>query len=425
MKKSAWKTLIFILIITTVAGMVAWPYDVWIFKGFRLHPGLDLKGGAHLVYQLNTQKIDEKDRDAAIEGVLEAMEQRVNLFGLTEPVIQQTKLGDQDAVIVELPGVQDVAVAKELIGQTAKLEFRQPRSDQNKATTKPNDPLSDQFEPSDLTGADLKRADVIFAQGNSQAIAGSPQVQIKFNQEGTKKFRRLTQKYLGQPIAIYLDGVPISIPTVQAEITDGQAVITGNFTVDTAKRLAIQLNAGALPVDVKLIEERTIGPTLGQEAVQKSLIAGLIGLILVAVFMIAYYRLIGLLAAIALTLYILFNIAIFEWLAITLTLAGIAGFILSIGFAVDANILVFERFREERFTNKPVNLAIEESFRRAMSSVGGSNISSLITAVILYFTTSGLVKNFAVTLAIGIIVSLFTTIVVTRTLMRLALKERV
>ena len=242
---------------------------------------------------------------------------------------------------------------------------------------------------------------------------------IQFNNDGAKIFSALTQKNLQKPIAIELDGEIISAPTVQTQIDNGQAVITGKFTIQEAKKLALELNAGALPVPIKLIEQQNIGATLGTESVKKSLVAGLIGLLLVAVFMIVYYRLPGALAVVALFIYTLVTLALFKLIPVTLTLAGIAGFILSVGMAVDANILIFERVKEELNIGKSMGLAIEEGFKRAWSSIRDSNISSLITAGILYYGTTGVVRGFAVTLALGIFISLFTAITVTRTFLRL------
>ncbi len=270
------------------------------------------------------------------------------------------------------------------------------------------------YEPTKLSGQQLKRADVVF-----DPTSGAPEVQLTFNGEGAKLFADLTKQYLGQVIGIYLDGQPISLPRVQSEITTGTAVITGNFTLQESKDLAKRLNAGALPVPVTLISQQNVGATLGQESIERSLVAGLIGLILVAFFMIVFYRLPGLLAVLALGVYSLLVVMIFKLWPITLTLAGIAGFILSIGMAVDANILVFERTKEELRAGRPLLSAIDEGFRRAWLSIRDSNVSSLITAFILTWFGSSLIKGFAVTLAIGIVVSMFTALTVTRTLLHL------
>ncbi len=421
MRKRSWWTFGFIILITIVAGLMVWPEDVWIFKGIQIHPGLDLKGGTQLVYELETDQVPEADRGSAIEGVREAITRRVDAFGVAEPVIQSTRVGETDAVIVELPGIDDVSAAKDLIGKTAKLEFWKPAPE---GATDARETFFGLFASTDLTGADLTRSSVVFDQGPSGTGVGSPVVQLEFNSDGKEKFKSLTQEHVGQSIAVFLDDELITAPTVQTAITDGVAIITGDFSVDEAKALSIQLNAGALPVPVTLVEERTIGATLGVDSVQTSLIAGIVGLLLVGIFMTAYYRLAGLLATLALVIYTLITLTIFELIPVTLTLAGIAGFILSIGMAVDANVLIFERMKEETRAGKPINLAIEEGFRRAWPSIIDSNVSSLITATILYYTTTGLVRGFAVTLAIGILVSMFSAITVSRTFLRLSLRER-
>lgn len=418
--KRPWPTLAAILILGFLAGMAVWPKDVWFMKNVDIHLGLDLQGGTQLVYSLDLATVPDNGRADSIEGVRAVIENRINALGVSEPVIQSSRVGETDAVIVELPGIKDVNEAKSLIGETAQLEFWKPAL---AGEVGPN-PLMPGFVPSDLTGADLSKASVGFQNaGTGQAaIANVPQVELQFNDSGRDKFKALTEQYLGQQIAIVLDDQPISAPTVQSVITDGSAIISGQFGLDEAKRLSIALNAGALPVPIQLIEERTIGATLGAQSIQKSLFAGAVGLLLIAIFMIAYYRLPGLLATIALLLYTLFSVAIFELIPITLTLAGLAGFILSIGMAVDANILIFERMREELKAGKPLNLAIDLGFKRAWSSIVDSNVSSLITAAILYYTATGLVRGFALTLAIGIAISMFTAITVTKTFLRLVLR---
>lgn len=409
-----------ILVLAGLALMAVWPHDVLFFKNVRIHPGLDLQGGTQLVYSLDLSTVDNKNRADSVEGVRKVIEQRINALGVSEPVIQSSHVGDVESMIVELPGVKDVEQAKSLIGETAQLEFWKPAEE---GETGPN-PLLPGFVPSDLTGADLKRASVSFQNaGTKQArLANNPQVDLTFSDSGRDKFKSLTEQFLGKQIAIVLDNQPISAPTVQSVISDGSAVITGQFTLEQAKQLSIQLNAGALPVPIKLIEERTIGATLGTSSVEESLFAGAVGLLLVGLFMILYYRLPGFLATVALVIYALLSLAAFELIPITLTLAGLAGFILSIGMAVDANILIFERMKEERAAGKPLNLAIDHGFKRAWSSIFDSNMSSLITAGILYYTATGLVRGFALTLAVGILVSMFTAITVTRTFLRLVLR---
>jgi len=401
-----------ILIITVLTGLIDWPSGPNLsigkyFKELKIHEGLDLQGGTHLVYELDTSKIESRDVDQATQSVINVINRRVNALGVAEPVIQSAKIGGKPTVIVELPGISDVNEAINLIGKTAQLKFKE------------QDQETGEFIDTNLTGANLRRAEVQFDKNT-----GEPQVSIQFDSEGSKKFAELTQKNLQKPLAIELDSEIISAPIVQTVIENGQAVITGKFSVEEAKKLAIELNAGALPVPITLVEQRNVGATLGSDSVKKSLVAGLVGLILVAIFMIVYYRVPGLLAVIALTIYTLIVLALFKLIPITLTLAGIAGFILSVGMAVDANILIFERTKEEQALGKTTSLALEEGFKRAWSSIRDSNFSSLITAGILYYGTSGLVRGFAVTLAVGIIVSMFTAIIVTRTFLRLLISTR-
>lgn len=273
------------------------------------------------------------------------------------------------------------------------------------------------YTNSDLNGSNLERASVQFDQ------IGTPSVALQFDDEGGKLFEKITTENVGKQIAIFLDGYPISAPVVNQPIAGGQAVISGSFTVEEARELARNLNAGALPVPIELISQQTIGPSLGQVSIERSFFAGVLGVIAVAVFMIAYYRLPGVLAVVALSLYLLISVSIFKVTGITFTLAGIAGFILSIGMAVDANVLIFERMREQLRTGKSAHLAIEDGFRDAWMSIRDSNVSSLITCVILAWFGTSLIQGFAITLALGILVSMFTAITVTRTFMRLFLRS--
>lgn len=406
MRRNIWIFLIVILGLTILAGFIDWPKGPNFFgKEIKIHEGLDLQGGTRLVYELDTSKIDSKNVNTANQSVINVIERRINALGVSEPVIQSAKIGDKESVVVELPGVSDVNEAINLIGKTAQLKFQE---------INPDDPTGYGFKDTDLTGAHLKSAQVQFDQNS-----GEPQVALQFDSEGSKMFAEITKRNLQKPVAITLDNEVISAPTVQTTIENGQAVITGKFSVDEAKKLAIELNAGALPVPINLVQQKNIGATLGSESVKKSLVAGLVGLILLAIFMIVYYKLPGLLAVVALTIYTLIVLALFKLIPVTLTLAGFAGFILSIGMAVDANVLIFERSKEELASGKSMGLAIEEGFRRAWSSIFDSNISSLITVIILYIFTTGLVRGFAVTLGIGILVSMFTAVTVTRTFLRL------
>lgn len=404
MRRNFWLIFIGILILTGIAGVIDWPNSFGIkwFENIKVHQGLDLKGGTHLTYQMDMAKIESGRQDQAATGTKNIIEARVNSLGVTEPVIQTTKVGGQYGLIVELPGISDIDQAKKMIGKTAQLEFFEVTNEEK-------------MIPTGLSGKDFKRADPSVDQ------TGNPIVNFEFNSEATKKFADLTTKIHqnNERLAIKLDEDIIFNGSVKTPITNGQGIMEGIGDTKEARILAQLLNAGALPVPINLISERNIGPTLGVESVKKSLIAGMLGLLLVALFMIFYYSFPGLLAVIALIIYSLIVLALFKLIPVTLTLAGIAGFILSIGMAVDANILIFERMKEELRKEKPISLAIEEGFRRAWSSIRDSNFSSLITCAILYFTTTGLVRGFALTLAIGIIISMFTAIQVSRNFLRL------
>jgi len=277
----------------------------------------------------------------------------------------------------------------------------------------------DNYESTGLTGKQLQQSSVAF-----DPQTGAPQVTLQFNDEGAKLFAEVTKNNIGKVVSIFLDNAPISQPVVQTEITSGQAVISGNFTLDEARTLARRLNAGALPVPIHLVNQQNVGPTLGQVSVERSLLAGLIGIVVVSLFMIVYYRLPGLMAVLALAVYTMIVLAIFKLWPVTLTLAGVAGFILSIGMAVDANILIFERMREELRAGKNLHEAIDEGFRRAWLSIRDSNVSSLITTFILAWLGTSIIKGFAITLGIGIVVSMFSAITVSRVLLRLVIRER-
>ncbi len=393
---------------------------------FPLKLGLDLKGGTQLVYQLDTDKIPLDKRDEIIESIRKVIERRVNPQGISEALVQKSKVGDKYRVIIELPGENDASSAARQIGRTAQLEFREipvDLSDQEKEATKTGIPIVYLAHPTGLTGADLEpnSASVVF--GSSKARS-SAEVSLRFNEQGTKKFGDITQRNVGKQLAIFLDQELLSAPVVQSPILDGRPVISGNFTTQSAKQLADLINGGALQAPVNLVEQRTIGATLGQESVNKSLIAGIIGLGVIALYMGIYYGFLGLVADGALIIYTLFVLVIFKTglfilPPVTLTLAGIAGFILSIGMAVDANILIFERMKEEARWGKSKTMAMEQGFKRAWSSIWASNVSSLITAVILYSMGQSVVRGFAVTLAIGVLVSMFTAVVVTRTFLKL------
>ncbi len=406
-KKPIW-ALVAVLIITILAGFIVWPSGLEISGRETMKLGLDLKGGVQLIYALDTSGTSV-DEETAKQGVIDVIEMRINTLGVSEPIIQGTEVGGKPGVIVELPGVSDTAKAKELIGQTAQLVFKQLDE-------------SGQFVATELTGAYLKKANATYDQSSSSSSgfqSASPVVELEFTADGATMFKEITANNLQKQVAIELDGQILSAPTVQTTIENGQAIITGIESIQEAKDLALLLNAGALPVPITLESENQIGATLGYESIQSSIIAGLLGIILICLFMGIYYKKAGLLAIVALGIYGIISLAIFKLLPVTLTLAGLAGFIFSMGAAVDANVLVFERLKEEINNGKAIGIAIEDSFKRSWSSIWPSNVASLITATILYYGTTGMIRGFAITLAIGILVSMFTAITVTRTLMRI------
>lgn len=394
---------------------------------FPLKLGLDLQGGTQLVLETQMDKINSLDKDSALESAREVIERRVNLFGVSEAVVQASKIGEQRRILVDLPGIKDASEAANLVGKTAQLDFREEPATVSAEATQSGIPYVYYFQETGLKGTDLKKAQVTFGGNNKSS---GPQVAIDFNDEGAKKFQEITRRNVGKPLAIFLDNEPVSLnpPIVQQEIIGGNAVISGNYSVEEAKKLAVQLNAGALPVPIKIIEQRSIGATLGAESVYKSLVAGAIGLFIVMVYMAVYYGLWGIIADGALLIYSLLVIAIFKTglfvlPPITLTLAGIAGFILSIGMAVDANILIFERMKEEVRWGKSLPAALDLGFKRAWSSIRDSNVSSLLTAGILYFMGTGSVRGFALTLAIGVLASMFTAIIVTKSFLKIMVKK--
>lgn len=419
MRRNLWLMLIFIIILTGLAGVIDWPNGPAIFgRQFKVQQGLDLQGGTQLIYQADLSKSQNKRKD--LENLRNVFDSRINKLGVAEPSIQ---IAGKDRVIIELPGVKNLSEAKSKIGATYELLFMTEDDKKGKIL---NDYYSDQpypgkWVPTALTGSQLSKASVGV---DNQSLNSGALVSMTFNREGKTLFANITKKNLQKRIAIVLDNKIVSAPTVQTEIINGEAQITGLESMNEAQNLTKRLNEGMLPVPAKLIGQNTVGATLGNDSVKKSLIAGLIGLMFVALFMIIYYKIPGLLAVLILTLYALFNLALIKLIPITLTLTGIAGFILSIGMAVDANILIFERMKEELHAGRPLSKAIEEGFRRAMSSIVDSNTSSLITCFILYVTTTGFVRGFALTLGLGIILSLFTAITVSRTFLRLFVNTR-
>lgn len=406
---------------------------------FRL--GLDLQGGTHLVYQADLGNIEEKERSASMDGIRDVIERRVNLFGVAEPLVQINKAGDSYRLIVELPGVKDVNQAIKMIGETPYLEFLEEKSEeeskiiletqkkfQEKAQKLQGEGKTEEeimaelqksedwqlaledpyFKNTSLTGRYLKKALLELDQTTYK-----PQIGLEFNDEGAKLFADITSRNVGKRVAIYLDGTPITTPVVQEAITGGKAQITGTFTDEEAKQLVQRLNSGALPVPITLIVQQSIGASLGKLSLTESLKAGMYGFLAILLFMIILYRFPGFFASLSLIIYVLFVLAIFKLIPVTLTLAGIAGFLLSMGMAVDANILIFARTREELKQGKSYLTALSDGTKRAWSAIRDGNFTTILVGLILFIFGTSFVKGFAFTLIIGNLISMFSAIVIT------------
>ncbi len=410
-------------LILIIGGLLGWYLYQGQITGTRVFKlGLDLSGGTQLTYRADLSSIPEGEVTDSMEALRDTIERRVNLFGVAEPLVQtQTSSAlsgaKEERLLIELPGVTDTERAIALIGQTPVLEFRllkegvePPQDDMPMAST------SQYFEPAAITGKHLESAQLQFQSGAGQA--GSAVVVLNFNSEGADIFEKLTRENVNRYFGIFLDGTAISIPVIREAIPGGTAVISGNFTPESAKELARNLNYGALPVPIELVSTQTVSGTLGGEAVNRGIWASIWGFAAVALFMVLWYRLPGIIAVIALALYVIANLALFMFMPVTITAAGIAGLILSIGMAVDANILIFERIKEELHAGKTTEDAIREGFARAWLSIRDSNISSIITAIILFWFGTSLIKGFALVFGLGVIVSMLTAITVSRTLLR-------
>ncbi len=440
-KKKLYLTLVFIFLLAFFAGNLSYPkyFDQGIdflnsrfslklphFWDVPFKLGLDLQGGTHLVYEADFSGVEEKDYNSLIQGLRDVIERRINIFGVKEPLVQTQEASGHYRLIVELAGIKDPAQAIKMIGETPYLEFKEEKEDyqailernQKVAETKEGQ-IEDPFKPTLLTGKYLKKAEVSFDQTTYK-----PLILIQFNDEGSKIFEELTAKNVGKPVAIYIDGVPISAPTVQETISGGKAQITGSFTTKEAQDLARNLNAGALPVPITLISQQTVGPTLGKISLDESLKAGALGFLAILCYMIIFYRIPGFLASISLIIYVVLLLSLFKLIPVTLTLAGIAGFLLSMGMAVDANILIFSRFKEELKSGKDYLMALQEGLRRAWPAIRDGNLTTILVGLILFGLGSSFVKGFAFTLVIGNLIGMFTAIIITNNFLKIFIKTK-
>lgn len=378
--------------------------------------GLDLQGGISLIYEADLSNIEEKDKSFSMDGLRDVLERRVNFFGVREPLVQIQK----ERLIIELAGIKNPAEAVKMIGETPYLEFKETKDnfqeiiEKNKKVAETGQgEFEDPFKSANLTGKYLERATLDFDQTTSR-----PLVLLQFNGEGSKIFEDLTARNVGKPVAISIDQIIISAPVVQEKISGGKAQISGEFTLEEAKKLVTNLNAGALPVPIKLISQQSIGPVLGKISLDQSLKAGIWGFLAILVFLIIFYRIPGFFASIALVCYVVFLLSLFKLIPVTLTLAGIAGFILSMGMAVDANVLIFSRLREELKQGKDYLAALQEGWRRAWPSIRDGNFTTILVGLILFWLGSGFVKGFALTLVIGNLVGMFSAIFITNNFLR-------
>ena len=411
MKNSRPKAIWTILFI----GLVA----LFIVKGGKdFVLGLDLAGGSALTYKIDVSALKD---DAAIgDGVIalrDVIERRVNLFGVTEPTVntEYSRLAKEWRLVVELPGITDVVKASKMIGDTPVLEFKTMTKDavakqltSSSTNLKPFD-----FEATQLTGSYLKKSNLVFDKTTNR-----PMVELHFDDTGTKLFAEITKNNIGKQVAIFLDGAPISSPVVQQEITAGTAVISGSFSVEEARSLVGRLNSGALPLPVELIGTSVVGPALGATATASGMKASIVGFIAVVVFMLFWYRVPGLVASLALVAYSIMMLALFKLIPVTLTSSGIAGFIISVGLAVDANVLTFERMKEELRNGKDLKHAIEVGFQRAWTSIRDSHIAAIIVSIILFWMGTSIVKGFAFTFFLGALLSLVSAQLISRVFIR-------
>jgi protein-export membrane protein SecD len=407
-----------------VAGLLGW----FVFStnapgshyGVKL--GLDLAGGTELIYKADTSAI-QGDKVGALASLRDVVDRRVNLFGVAEPLVQlehssAVAATQEDRLLIDLPGVTDVKAAVDAIGKTPTLEFKlvdAQASTANGTTT---------YITTGLTGRYLKNAELQFASGNSSAAAGSPVVVLHFNDEGTKLFGQITGQNVGKQLAIFLDGQPISSPVIQEAIPGGTATITGKFTPTEARDLVRNLNFGALPVPITLVSSDTAGPTLGATAYDAGFKASVIGFLLVALFMILWYRLPGFLATVALVIYLIVTVTLIKVIPVTLTASGIAALILSIGMAVDANVLIFERMKEELRLGKDSHDAVKIGFQRAWPAIRDGHLTMLISSIILFWLGTSIVQGFALVFGFGVIVSLISAVFVSRVFLLAVIPEK-
>lgn len=420
---------IILLILGFWLGYFIYSSEVAENSNFPFRYGLDLDGGTHLTYRADTTQVSPSEVNSAMDSLRRTIEKRINIFGVSEPIVQVEKGSvfsnnvDENRLSVELPGVTDIDKAIDAIGKTPVLEFRLAKSPQGYIPTEDDSKLSpeeinkkvyDMYEHTGLGGSQLEKSQISF-----NGMEPNPLVLVTFNSEGSKLFENITKNNLGKQLGIFLDGQLLSSPVIQQEIVGGTAQISGNFTPDEAKILAQDLNLGALPLPIELIETQTVGASLGRETLDKSINAFYIAFIVISIFLIVWYRIPGVIATLALLAYTLITFAIFKLVPVTLTSSGLAGFILSVGMAVDANVLIFERMKEEfKVKNKSFHDAIHDGFKRAWPPIRDGNISSLFSAVVMYWLSgTALVQGFALVFGLGVLTSMISAVIISKTLL--------
>jgi protein-export membrane protein SecD len=419
-----------ILLVGLLLGYFVYSTEMATQSKYKFKYGLDLNGGTHLVYRADVSGVQPGDISKSMDVLRQTIEKRINVFGVSEPIIQTetgSSFGDEKdkyRLTVDLPGVTNIEEAIKSIGQTPLLEFKLLKTDLDQvafqksleaATSSPEklaQVVASAYQKPILTGGNLKRANLVFDPTSRQPI-----VSIEFNDEGSKIFEQVTGDNVGKQLAIFLDGELISEPVIQQKISGGTAQINGTFTAVEARDLVNNLNFGALPLPIELINTQTMGATLGQQTLFTGAQALLYAFILISVFMILFYRLPGLVAVASLGMYVLMMMSLFKVIPVVLTAAGIAGFVLSLGIAVDGNVLIFERIKEELDRGKTLLEALTDGFDRAWSSIRDGNITNIIAAVILYiFSNVSLIKGFALILFLGVVFSMFSALIICRTL---------
>lgn len=414
-----------VIVLVALLGAWLWKGDVFMNGEFRKDfvLGLDLAGGSALTYTINTDALPEGTNiDEAVSSLRDVIERRVNLFGVREPTVltEYSRLQSEWRLVVELPGVADVDQAAKLIGETPVLEFRTEKQNAVALTASSTvGEFIENFQKTQLTGSYLKKATLVFDQTTNR-----PMVQLAFDETGTRLFAEITKANIGKQVSIFLDGMPISSPVVNEEITAGTAVISGTFSIEEARLLVGRLNSGALPVPITLVGKTVVEPSLGAKAIDAGYVAAIAGFGLIVLFMILWYRLPGIMASLALVSYVAIMLLLFKIIPVTLTSAGIAGLIISLGLAVDANVLTFERMKEELRNGKGLKDALETGFARAWTSIRDSHIAAIIVSIILFWFGTSIVKGFAFTFFLGAVISLFSAQIITRVFLRAIVTDR-